>query len=45
MPLIVIGRLDSKPGVHWKKITSQTDNYLVSLYSKTYLFEDKLTKY
>ena len=28
-----------------KESTSQTDQYLVSLSSKTYVFEDKLTKY
>ena len=28
-----------------KEITSQTDKYLVSLSSKTYVFEDKMTKY
>ena len=28
-----------------KEITSQTDFYLVSLSSKTYDFEDKMTKY
>ena len=28
-----------------KEIISQTDLYLVSLSSKTYVFEDKLTKY
>ena len=28
-----------------KEITSQTDLYLVNLSSKTYVFEDKLTKY
>ena len=27
-----------------KEITSQTDLYLVILYSKTYVFEDKTTK-
>ena len=28
-----------------KEITSQTDLYLVSLSSDTYVFEDKMTKY
>ena len=28
-----------------KEITSQTDLYLVSLSSKTNVFEDKMTKY
>ena len=28
-----------------KEIISQTDEYLVSLSSKTYVFEDKITKY
>ena len=28
-----------------KEITSQTDLYLVNLSSKTYVFEDKLTKF
>ena len=28
-----------------KEVTSQTDLYLVSLSSKTYVFEDKMTKY
>ena len=28
-----------------KEITSQTDQYLVILSSKTYVFEDKMTKY
>ena len=28
-----------------KEITSRTDKYLVSLSSKTYVFEDKMTKY
>ena len=28
-----------------KEITSQTDKHLVNLSSKTYVFEDKLTKY
>ena len=28
-----------------KEITSQSDSYLVILSSKTYVFEDKLTKY
>ena len=28
-----------------KEIISQTDLYLVNLSSKTYVFEDKLTKY
>ena len=28
-----------------EKITSQTDLYLVNLSSKTYVFEDTLTKY
>ena len=28
-----------------KETTSQTDYYLVNLSSKTYVFEDKLTKY
>ena len=28
-----------------KEITSQTDHYVVSLFSKTYVFEDKVSKY
>ena len=28
-----------------KEISSQTDQYLVSLYSKAYVFENKMTKY
>ena len=28
-----------------KEIISQIDQYMVSLYSKTYIFEDRLTKY
>ena len=28
-----------------REIISQTDSYLVSLSSKTYVFEDKMTKY
>ena len=33
------------PPAALKEIISQTDYYLVSLSSKTYVFEDKMTKY
>ena len=38
-------RRDFECGGTQKEITSQTDLYLVSLSSKTYVFEDKMTKY
>ena len=31
-------------GMHWKELISQTDYYLVTLSSKTYVFEHKMTK-
>ena len=34
-----------KYGGTLKEIISQTDEYLVILSSKTYVFEDKMTKY
>ena len=39
-------RVGHNKGMHAQKvITSHTDQYLVSLPSKTNVFEDKLTKY
>ena len=37
--------LKIKNGVSLKEIISRVDKYLVSLSSKTYVFEDKVTKY
>ena len=41
------GNRSFRPFFLWtqKEITSQTDSYLVILSSKTYIFEDRLTKY